>query len=264
MADLGTLGGAQSGAMGINEIGQVVGWAFGIRGDSCAFVWDSTTGMRELPGDFSSARAINNQGQIVGWTSTCGGCQGRAAMWEDGALTDLGPGYALAINNLGQVVGYIWGRDPMGQDYNRAVLWEGGTMTDLNTLLSDGSGWTLIGAEGINDAGQIVGYGTSPDGFTHGYLLTPDESPHIPGRFRNNVLFAQLVHQPQSVVQAAVSIPMDQPNQEAPIATIVGALVRGRAPSITSPVVTAHHGQDAVFAGWSDPLVEPLSVGLLG
>jgi len=57
---------------------------------------------------------------------------------------------------------------------------------------------------------------------------------------------------------------MDQPNQEAPIATIVGALVRGRAPSITSPVVTAHHGQDAVFAGWSDPLVEPLSVGLLG
>ena len=47
-----------------------------------------------------------------------------------------------------------------------------GQATDLNTLLPSGSGWTLLAATGINDLGQIVGYGTY-DGNNQGFLLTP-------------------------------------------------------------------------------------------
>ena len=36
---------------------------------------------------------------------------------------------------------------------------------DLNSLLPPNSGWTLTSATGINDAGQIVGYGLNPAGY---------------------------------------------------------------------------------------------------
>ncbi len=49
-------------------------------------------------------------------------------------------------------------------------------MRDLNDLIPAGSGWVFAGAAGINDVGQVVGYGyraalssTTP----HALLLTP-------------------------------------------------------------------------------------------
>jgi probable HAF family extracellular repeat protein len=51
-------------------------------------------------------------------------------------------------------------------------------MRNLNDLLDpSGAGWTLRDAIAINDAGQIVGYGTSPPGAQHGFLLTPVPEP---------------------------------------------------------------------------------------
>ncbi len=44
---------------------------------------------------------------------------------------------------------------------------------DLNTLLPPNSGWILTSATGINDAGQIVGFGIDPSGTYSGYELTP-------------------------------------------------------------------------------------------
>jgi hypothetical protein len=51
-------------------------------------------------------------------------------------------------------------------------------MTDLNSLLPAGSGWTLDYATAVNDAGEIVGWGTI-DGETHAFRL--DLSPSVPG-----------------------------------------------------------------------------------
>jgi probable HAF family extracellular repeat protein len=50
-------------------------------------------------------------------------------------------------------------------------------MKDLNNLILPTSGWTLNYACDINDLGQIVGYGTNPNGVTHAFLLTPVPEP---------------------------------------------------------------------------------------
>jgi hypothetical protein len=52
-------------------------------------------------------------------------------------------------------------------------------MVDLNTLMPPNSGWIrLLSADGINDAGQIVGLGKRPgNDVLHGFLLTPDDTP---------------------------------------------------------------------------------------
>jgi len=46
--------------------------------------------------------------------------------------------------------------------------------TDLNTLIPKNSGWYLECAQGINDAGDIVGFGTI-NGSTHAFLATPKQ-----------------------------------------------------------------------------------------
>ena len=46
-------------------------------------------------------------------------------------------------------------------------------MLDLNDLIDPASGWVLTDVRDINNHGQIVGYGTSPQGHTHGFPLTP-------------------------------------------------------------------------------------------
>ena len=50
-------------------------------------------------------------------------------------------------------------------------------MQDLNNLIAPDSGWTLEDATGINDSGQIVGYGINPSGQNDAFLLTPTPEP---------------------------------------------------------------------------------------
>ena len=50
-------------------------------------------------------------------------------------------------------------------------------MLDLNDLIAPGSGFTLVQAEAISDAGYITGFGRSSDGVTHAFLLTPAPEP---------------------------------------------------------------------------------------
>jgi probable HAF family extracellular repeat protein len=87
---------------------------------------------------------------------------------------------AIGINNHDQIVGIF-------QSYTdpRAFLFTGNQVVDLNSLLPASSGWTLLSATGINDQGQIVGYGTGPGGQLDRFLLTPgsagSQSPTDPG-----------------------------------------------------------------------------------
>ncbi len=118
-------------------------------------------------------------------------------MYPQGFTTELetlgAESIAWAINDDGDTVGFsnpvVDSRDEAGY---RAVLWdyelivEDGevvdgvtTLYDLNNLLVGPAavGWTLLGAQDINNAGQIVGYGIAPDGHVRAVLLTPVPEP---------------------------------------------------------------------------------------
>src|SRR5439155_18612513 len=114
MTDLGTLGGLNSVAYGINHLGQVVGSAETAAGETHAFLWDRERGMRDLgvlAGDGSAATGINDAGQVVGNATTgdllpSGDPVFHAVLWDAGGqIHDLGvpPGgfvlsFATAIN----------------------------------------------------------------------------------------------------------------------------------------------------------------------
>lgn len=123
--DLGTLGnGLSSGAVAINERGQVLGWSH-LTGDIYrGFVWQNGK-MRDLGslrghGDDDELTSsldrssINERGQIVGTSLTKGDRpHAHAFVWANGAMTDLGAlggkGGASggeAINERGQIIGY--------------------------------------------------------------------------------------------------------------------------------------------------------------
>ena len=180
MIDLGTLGGGHSSARGINGSDQVVGYAYLASGAFHAFVWSGGT-MRDLGtlgGDYSSAYAVNDAGQIVGQASTASNAAVHAALWSGGSVQDLGDlgsgvSSAFAINFRGtQIVGSAEVPSTSGFVAYHAFVWSGGAMQDLNDLIPQGTGWVLEEADGINDAGQIIGWGTR-NGEVHGFLLQP-------------------------------------------------------------------------------------------
>ena len=101
-----------------------------------------------------------------------------AFVWSQGVehdLLHLNPdkgGSALAINNLGWVVG----SEHLGVDHFAAALWVGtGLVFDLNTLLSpeDAARWSLEEAVDISDNGWIAGNGW--------FRATPDADPQYRG-----------------------------------------------------------------------------------
>jgi probable HAF family extracellular repeat protein len=175
--DLGTLYGGVSAAVGINDAGIVVGQASGH-----AFSYTEDGGLEDLgthdgnPGDSSTASAINNLGQIVGDSYITAAGTTHAALFVDGKVEDIGTlgGYswANAINNLGQVVGQSAAADGIHAFFEDLATMQ---MVDLNNEIPPDTGWKLLNAGGINDAGQIVGSGALP-GYNnvHAYLLTPE------------------------------------------------------------------------------------------
>jgi probable HAF family extracellular repeat protein len=161
VTQLGTLGGTQSNALGINNSGQVVGSAT-LTGDTTyhATLWQSgsTTpiDLGTLGGNYSAAIGINDVGQVVGTASildnrNSGSNQNQAALWLPGytKVTDLGANSAaVAINVKGEVVGY-------GPPVNQAVMWQSGTTTQIG--LNYPSVYTSS-ANAINASGQVVGF----------------------------------------------------------------------------------------------------------
>lgn len=159
VVDLGTLGGTESTAFDLNDLGQVVGYSrMGMNNPSPistqAFVWqnETMTGLGTLGGSVSYAYGINNKGEIVGGADT--GSQHHAFVWKDNIMTDLktlGGTWSEAhdINEASQIAGV----SEISDGFWRAFLYQNGSMQDLGTLGGDIS-WAIE----INNLGQIVGY----------------------------------------------------------------------------------------------------------
>lgn len=181
MVDLGTLGGPNSTAAAVNAAGMVTGWAQAtpIAGGH-AFLYDNGT-MRDLDAlagadvDASFGSALNEAGTVVGgaydgtWT---------AVMYRQGnmlRLGDLGGGVSAAndINNHGTVVG--WATLPLAQRVGFIYL--DGEMIDLNTLVDPASGWHILEASAVNDAGQILAFACGTNAPCNYLLLTPVPEP---------------------------------------------------------------------------------------
>jgi probable HAF family extracellular repeat protein len=174
--DLGVLSGdATSGAWGVNASGDVVGWSTGKQG-SRAFVYTDKAGMIALPsliqstsGSSSFARDINDYGEIVGTSGLTKDGQGRAVVWSQGRVFDLGTlrggdsSEGWAINNNGQIVGSSQVGDLLGSEH--AFLYSKASgMIDLTPNNEQAA------ALDINDAGSITGYFTSTDNALHAFL----------------------------------------------------------------------------------------------
>jgi probable HAF family extracellular repeat protein len=185
MTALPTLGGNNGFAAGMNEAGQIAGWAENT-------VHDPTcTGTQVLqfkpvvygpdprrisqlptyPGDpDGAATAINDLNQVVGISGICDVAVGalsaeHALLWQNGRVIDLGSlggkgwNTPMAINNRGHIVGF----SDLSGDYTggqltanfHAFIWtkEAGRMIDLGTLAGD----SLSEALDINDEDHVVG-----------------------------------------------------------------------------------------------------------
>ena len=116
------------------------------------------------------ATGINAAGQVIGYRATPL-LDLRGLLWQAGGSSEIGsPGDRILprdINNAGQVVGSMW-RNGYSE---RAFVWEDGLTRDLNDSVSTDSGWELQGATGLNNAGQIVGYGQQ-DGEERAFIMT--------------------------------------------------------------------------------------------
>jgi probable HAF family extracellular repeat protein len=172
-------GGYSSYATGVNNRGQVVGWAEnGVHDQTCdpsfqilqfrAAIWQPSGEMQELPplpGDSTSAAtAINDLGQVVGISGDCGIAVGgvsakHAVLWENGVPIDLGNiggdawNTPTAINNQGTIVGFANLAPGTARTFEAFIWTQAAGMKSLGKIAGDLRSEAL----GINEKGQIVG-----------------------------------------------------------------------------------------------------------
>jgi probable HAF family extracellular repeat protein len=180
MTDLGTLNDVYSHGNSINVSGEVAGYASKPGPSVEAALWTGTTAV-DLgalaplsSGSWSIANGINDSGQVVGyWASSEGQINTGAHPWlySNGTMTSLPVPSGLTapscqageINNSGQIIGSC---DTNNAQTNHPVLWQNGTVTVLGTL----GGLQVLDLTGINNLGQIVGWGDTSTGAAHGFL----------------------------------------------------------------------------------------------
>lgn len=147
--DLGTLGGPDAMAQGVNESGQIFGNSYTSFDPSpvCglatgAFLWQprKMTNLGSFGGTCTNAIALNNRGQVVGYSFLAGDEAYHPFSWKHGKLLDLGTlggtfGAATQLNEAGDIAGIesLAGND----NVIHATIWSRGQITDVGALAPD-------------------------------------------------------------------------------------------------------------------------------
>ncbi|RSZ58474.1 PEP-CTERM sorting domain-containing protein [Massilia atriviolacea] len=160
MRDLGTLGGTQSSAMGINAAGTIVGGADNAASLQRAFIYENgrMVDLGAFAGGTSLATGINDAGLIIGHSAHRAGSEERSAfLYANGVMSDLGwspqrASSAVDINESGQIIAY--GVDAGG--LQRGFLYQNGQLLQLDTALDPLDNWIVGTTYSINDRGQIL------------------------------------------------------------------------------------------------------------
>jgi probable HAF family extracellular repeat protein len=179
---LPTLDGDPDGiAIAINDRGHAVGSTGNCVGANHAVSRENDTAVKLQDfGNGATAQGINSRGEIVGIVNSADNTTIFAALWENGALTNLRtlPGdfaaIATGINSRGQIVGSTL---DSGFNWVHGFIYQDGKMTDLNTLFPESSNLFATMANKINERGQISGMATVHSGphagEIHAFLATP-------------------------------------------------------------------------------------------
>lgn len=234
MRPLPTLGGTHGFATGVNDWGQIVGWAENAVHDvTCvapqvlqfrAVEWqpitDRVVELPVYPGDTSSAAtAINDRGQIVGISGICDQAVGRftaahAVMWDRGQVAKIGDlggatwNTPMAINERGDVAGFasLPGDDPNNPNL-RAFFWtKRGGIVNLQTLAGDATSQ----ASGINAFDQIVGTSCPAAGRCNAFVWDGgqliDLNHHIAGSYPYHLETAQDINDEGRITGRSVNL----------------------------------------------------------
>ena len=213
--DIGTpgLGGPNSVALGVNEVGQFVGQAetsvadaedfcgfksYGFSSSTAClpFLWQDgvMTRLPTLGGENGFANQINIRGEVAGIAETSvtdptAGCpvhQFAPVVWENGRIHEL-PAYpgdtdgvAASINDKGEVAGASGTCTPFNPNSGlylneaHALVWKDGKAIDLGNLGPNGLPGAGNHACGINNHGAAIGH-VSSDASTVAFLWTSEK-----------------------------------------------------------------------------------------
>lgn len=186
----------QSGAVAINNAGDIAGWFSTDAGKtSNAVIWRHDGSFSDISALANGAHGtiaydINERGEVIG------GTDGQQSFLLSGNEVTLLSGRALALNNFGSATGYsqvggnvkatVWNQqgqatlldnreagdslalsindaglavgmaDGYQPEIGRAILWREGEAIDLNSLIDPALNLQLGSAVAINDQGQIL------------------------------------------------------------------------------------------------------------
>jgi probable HAF family extracellular repeat protein len=197
--DLGTLGGTESFASGLNASGQVAGASYTTADVAYhTFLWKPTTpngasgtktDLGTLGGTDSFGNGLNAGGQVAGESDTTGDAATHAFLWKpttpggaSGTMHDLltlggTNSYGYGINATGQVTG---ASDRTGDSRTHAFLWKpsvpngtSGTMYNLGSL-----GGSESDGGAINASGQVSGSSLTTADVAYRAFLWKPSSPN--------------------------------------------------------------------------------------
>jgi probable HAF family extracellular repeat protein len=184
LAAPGTLGFFQSIALGVNDLGEVVGWSDAYHGSllNRAFYWSAATGMVELPSDTlhaAYAHDITNGSVVIGCGVLPGKVRSQILRWDKSAIG------GWQVTGLGEPPGA--GGQACGLGLNSAVAVVGSYPAPAvltGFYRKPGGGFVILGAG--TKANRIVGtrfvgYGgqTLPGGVTDPGAGLPWEWPNL-------------------------------------------------------------------------------------